>query len=75
MGLMAQENWLQSYAGLNGISDVLIRMSQRARRPNPLAGGEEEFLSSPSGYAKDFEWLLSDTGQFAEQWRQANDLG
>ena len=75
MALMAQENWLQSYAVLNGIADVLIRMSQRARRPNPLAGGEIEFLGSPSGYAQDFEWLLSDTGQFVEQWRQANDLG
>jgi acyl carrier protein phosphodiesterase len=74
MGLMAQENWLQSYAGLNGIADVLIRMSQRARRPNPLAGGEEEFLSSPSGYAQDFEWLLRDISRFAIQWRQANDL-
>lgn len=70
MGLMAQENWLQSYAVLNGIADVLNRMSHRARRPNPLAGGEEEFLSSPSGYAQDFEWLLNDTGQFANQWRQ-----
>lgn len=75
MALMAQEDWLQSYAVLNGIADVLMRMSHRAKRPNPLAGGEEEFLGNPSGYAQDFEWLLHDTGQFAIQWRRSNDLG
>ena len=75
MALMAQENWLQSYSMLNGIADVLIRMSQRARRPNPLAGGDEEVLSHSAVYAYDFEWLMHDTVEFANQWRKANDLG
>ncbi|MDC7710829.1 ACP phosphodiesterase [Vogesella indigofera] len=68
MRLMAQENWLQSYAELDGIADVLRRMSQHARRPNPLIGGEAEFLADPSGFAADFEWLLADTRVFVGQW-------
>jgi acyl carrier protein phosphodiesterase len=38
--LMAAEDWFHGYARLDGIADVLARMSRRARRPNPLAGGE-----------------------------------
>ncbi len=68
MRLMAQENWLQSYAELDGIADVLSRMSQRVRRPNPLVGGEAEFLADASGFAKDFEWLLADARVFVDQW-------
>jgi acyl carrier protein phosphodiesterase len=68
MRLMAQEDWLQSYAGLDGITDVLSRMSQRARRPNPLVGGEAEFLADASGFAADFEWLLADVSVFVDQW-------
>ncbi|MBK7686743.1 MAG: DUF479 domain-containing protein [Rhodocyclaceae bacterium] len=73
--LMAEEDWLSSYAGIAGISDVLARMSRRARQPNPLAGGEQEFLTDPAGFAADFgDWLI-DARQFAEQWvaRNASD--
>ncbi|HEU0187373.1 MAG TPA: ACP phosphodiesterase, partial [Gallionellaceae bacterium] len=35
--MMAREDWLGSYAGIEGIADVLARMSHRARQPNPLA--------------------------------------
>ncbi len=73
MRLMAQENWLQSYAVLEGIGDVLERMSRRAKYPNPLAGGHEEFLADPGGYVQDFEWLLDDAQRFVRQWRQADD--
>lgn len=69
MRLMAREDWLQSYAKLDGIAGVLSRMSQRARRPNPLAGGEAEFLADASGFAADFEWLLADAREFVEQWQ------
>lgn len=68
MRLMAQEDWLQSYAALEGMADVLARMSRRARHPNPLAGGEAEFLADHSGFATDFEWLLADARTFVSQW-------
>ncbi|MBS1155490.1 MAG: hypothetical protein H6R07_1414 [Proteobacteria bacterium] len=69
MRLMAQEDWLQSYAELDGIADVLSRMSRRARRQNPLVGGEAEFLADASGFAADFEWLLADARIFVERWQ------
>ncbi|MBI2306505.1 MAG: DUF479 domain-containing protein [Rhodocyclales bacterium] len=66
--LMAREDWLQSYAALDGIADVLVRMSCRARRPNPLAGGEQEFLADAAGFADDFRCWLPDASRFATRW-------
>ena len=54
MKWMAQEDWLSSYSRIEGIADILVRMSRRARRPNPLAGGEEELLAQPEGLSEDF---------------------
>lgn len=68
MHLMAREDWIQSYALLDGITDVLRRMALRGKRPNPLAGGEAEFLADAAGFAEDFEWLLADTRVFVGQW-------
>ena len=66
--LMAEEDWLSSYAGIDGIGNVLARMSRRARQPNPLAGSEQEFLTDPSGFATDFaDWLVA-ARQFVDQW-------
>jgi acyl carrier protein phosphodiesterase len=66
---MASEDWLRSYAEIDGIADVLRRMSRRARQPNPLAGGEEELLAGAAGFAEDFRWWLGDAGKFAARWR------
>jgi acyl carrier protein phosphodiesterase len=69
MRLMAAEDWLGSYAGLAGITDVLQRMSRRARQPNPLAGGEAELLADPAGFAADFAEWYADALVFAAVWR------
>jgi len=70
--LMAQEDWLSSYARIEDIADVLTRMSRRARRPNPLANGEQEFLADIDGFTGDFhEWLI-DTRTFCQQWLKVN---
>lgn len=74
LALMAREDWLQSYRDLTGIADVLGRMSRRARQPNPLSGGEEEFMADPLGFTNDFRWWLEDAKSFAEGWR-ANIFG
>lgn len=66
--LMAREDWLQSYAGLDGIADVLVRMSRRARQPNPLAGGEAEFIAAAAGFAGDFCNWLPDAQRFVADW-------
>lgn len=66
--LMACEDWLASYAGIEGIADVLGRMSRRARQPNPLAGGEEEFLRDAAGFEADFLEWRADATAFAVAW-------
>lgn len=68
LALMASEDWLQSYRELEDIAEVLTRMAQRARRPNPLAGGEQEFLADPGGFADDFRAWLADARHFAAHW-------
>lgn len=68
MTLMAAEDWLGSYAELDGIADVLQRMSHSARQPNPLAGGESEFASDPSGFAADFAEWYAGARLFVADW-------
>lgn len=67
--LMAREDWLTSYVYIDGIADVLARMSRRARQPNPLAQGEQEFLADVEGFAGDFQAWLEDAREFSRQWR------
>ncbi len=67
--LMAKEDWLTSYAKIEGIADVLARMSRRARQPNPLANGEQEFLADVGGFTGDFHEWLDDTKKFCQRWQ------
>lgn len=69
--MMASEDWLHSYGDIDSIADVLCRMARRARQPNPLAGGEAEFLADPAGYAKDFHAWLDAARQRATAWCNA----
>jgi acyl carrier protein phosphodiesterase len=67
--LMAQENWLASYARIEGIEDVLARMSRRARQPNSLMHGEQEYLADVDGFTGDFHVWLADAREFCRQWQ------
>jgi acyl carrier protein phosphodiesterase len=70
LNMMTKENWLSSYAQIEGIADVLARMSRRARQPNPLANGEQEFLADVDGFTGDcYEWL-KDAREYCRQWVQ-----
>jgi acyl carrier protein phosphodiesterase len=68
--LMAKEDWLSSYARIEGIADVLARMSRRARQPNPLMHGEQELLADVDGFAGDFPMWLGDAREFCRQWQE-----
>lgn len=48
------------------ILDVLRRMAQRARQPNPLAGGEQAFVAEAAGFTEDFAWWLADAQRIGE---------
>ncbi len=67
--LMAKEDWLASYAQIESIADVLARMSRRARQPNPLANGEQEFLADVDGFTGDFHEWLDDARRFCKRWQ------
>ena len=66
--MMAREDWLSSYAEIEGIADVLARMSRRARQPNPMAGGEQELLADLAGFEQDFRIWLTDAQAFVADW-------
>ena len=68
LDLMATEDWLQSYARLEGIADVLARMARRARKPNPLAGGEADLAAAAEGFEGDFRAWLPDAQRFVADW-------
>lgn len=68
MRLMAEQDWLLSYASMDGIADVLARMSRRIRQPNPLLGGEQELLADMEGFRADFRHWLADARAFSERW-------
>ncbi len=70
--LMAQEDWLTSYAQIEGIADILARMSRRARQPNPLANGEQEFLADADGFTGDFYAWLDEAREFSRHWMPGN---
>lgn len=55
---MAAEDWLSSYQALEGIADVLQRMSRRLSRPNPLARGAIELERHYDAFAADFHEFL-----------------
>lgn len=75
MHLMAQQDWLSSYASTDGIADVLARMSRRIRQPNPLLGGEQELLADMEGFQDDFRHWLADARVFSEHWASGRIAG
>jgi len=72
--MMATEDWLSSYAKIEGITDVLARMSRRVKHSNPLAQGEQEFLADVAGYTADFYDWLDDAQSYCQHWREREGI-
>ena len=58
---------LSSYREVNGIGHALERMSQRVRRPNPLAGGWEELVGNYEGLRDDFRGFVPSAQDFVRE--------
>jgi acyl carrier protein phosphodiesterase len=58
------EELLPSYREVTGVGRALERMSRRVRRPNPLAGGEEELVLHYTGLGDDFRQFLPEAREF-----------
>lgn len=70
--MMAEQDWLASYATMEGIASVMMRMSRRVRHPEMLAQAEQELLADMDGFTADYrEWLAYITG-YCQEWRERN---
>lgn len=68
---MRENDWLASYRQVEAVGRAIDRMAvYRLRRANPLAGGIDEFLNDPAGFASDFRRFFPDALRFAREWRQ-----
>ncbi|HEX9079188.1 MAG TPA: ACP phosphodiesterase [Desulfuromonadaceae bacterium] len=57
---------IPSYRNVDGIARALVRMAtRRVRRPNPLAGGEEELVRNYDGLRNDFREFMPEAQRFA----------
>jgi acyl carrier protein phosphodiesterase len=57
---MAEDDWLGSYAAVDGIDATLRRMSRRLKRPTPLADAADELVASYEGFREDFRAFFPD---------------
>lgn len=68
MALMASEDWLSTYAGLDELAAILARMGLRARQPNPLADAASELIANRADFVNDFAAFLPAARTFATEW-------
>ena len=63
---MQQQNWLLSYAQINGIGQALTGMSRRAKFESGMETAEDELRKNYTFYAADFDSFFPDLVQFVE---------
>ena len=67
---MQAQDWLSAYQHVDAVGQAIDRMAiYRIRRANPLAGGIEEFLADPDGFARDFQAFMPAALAFTVAWR------
>lgn len=64
---MREQNWLASYARLDGIDQALARMATRLRRPSPLGAGGIALRAAYAPLGSDFAELWPDLVAHAQQ--------
>ncbi len=67
---MANEDWLTSYAHIEGLADVFQRMSRRVRHPETMLHAEQELLVDADGYAADYHEWFGELSEFCRRWRE-----
>lgn len=67
---------IPSYREVDGIARALVRMAtRRVRRPNPLAGGEEELVRGYDGLQEDFRGFMPEVRRFAAEYLRSAGYG
>lgn len=64
---MIQRNWLVSYRDIEIVETVLIRISQRIKRPNPLAKGFNQLQKNIAELEMDCDQFLVHAQEFLRQ--------
>lgn len=71
--LMASQDWLSSYATMEGIADVMRRMARRVRHPEMMEHSEQELVEHLEGFTEDYREWLADITVFCRDWRERSE--
>lgn len=63
--------WMPVYGEVEGIEQVLRRMSQRIGHPNPLGEGAVELRARYGELRLDFQGFMAEVTEYARQWRDS----
>jgi acyl carrier protein phosphodiesterase len=71
MGLMrmAEDDWLGSYATVEGIDAILRRMSRRLSRPNLLGEAAPQLIAHLAGIREDFHEFFPQLQAHVREWQ------
>lgn len=74
MGLarMAQDDWLGSYATVEGIDAILKRMSHRLSRPNLLGDASPQLTAHLAGLREDFHAFFPQLQAHVRDWQASH---
>lgn len=67
---MADEDWLTSYASLEGLAAIFVRMSRRVRHPETMLQAEQELMADAEGFTEDFDEWFGEMREFCRRWRE-----
>jgi len=70
--MMKTENWLMTYATVDGIELTLKRVSQRTPRVGGIAAGIEDFKTDFTDFETHFHAYMPELMEFVRQWKAEN---
>ncbi|MBK1830725.1 DUF479 domain-containing protein [Verrucomicrobiaceae bacterium R5-34] len=69
--LMKQENWLMTYATVDGIELTLERVSRRSPRVGGIAAGIEDFTRHYGKFERHFHAYMPELVDFVSEWKRS----
>lgn len=70
--MMQTENWLMTYATVDGIELTLQRVSQRTPRVGGIAAGIEDFKTNYDEFETHFHVYMPELVEFVRKWKTEN---
>lgn len=66
---MVEQNWLGSYATMEGIALTINRVASRSPRLAPMIGATDDLEADFDGFQECFEKFFPDVRRFANEWK------